>query len=152
MYTDQAPQSVGPSLDPNGWPLYWNLSKNFLKILILKKISRRHFLGKNYPACSELTHKAAITTAADNKFCDIFPSFRQKQGMIFHENRLPADDSHEISCLICYFYTPCKLCLWWVYCFHVVRVCVRACIRKVLAGRASVCAPVCASVRNVLFP
>ena len=23
--------------------------------------------------------------------------------MIFLENRLPADDSHEISCLICYF-------------------------------------------------
>ena len=23
--------------------------------------------------------------------------------MIFHENRLPADDSYEISCLICYF-------------------------------------------------
>ena len=23
--------------------------------------------------------------------------------MIFHENRLPADNSHEISCLICYF-------------------------------------------------
>ena len=23
--------------------------------------------------------------------------------MIFHENRLPADDSHEIPCLICYF-------------------------------------------------
>ena len=23
--------------------------------------------------------------------------------MIFHENRLPADDSHEISCLIRYF-------------------------------------------------
>ena len=22
--------------------------------------------------------------------------------MILHENRLPADDSHEISCLICY--------------------------------------------------
>ena len=22
---------------------------------------------------------------------------------MFHENRLPADDSHEISCLICYF-------------------------------------------------
>ena len=28
------------------------------------------------------------------------------------------------------FYTPRKLCLWWVYCFHVVR----------------------ASVRNILFP
>ena len=23
--------------------------------------------------------------------------------MIFHENRLPADNFHEISCLICYF-------------------------------------------------
>ena len=23
--------------------------------------------------------------------------------MIFHENRLPADDSHELSCLISYF-------------------------------------------------
>ena len=36
------------------------------------------------------------------------------------------------------FYTPRKLCLWWVYCFHVVRASVRAYIR--------------ASVRNVLFP
>ena len=27
----------------------------------------------------------------------------QKQGIIFHVNHLPADDSHEISCLICYF-------------------------------------------------
>ena len=32
---------------------------------------------------------------------------------------------------------PRKLCLWWVYCFHVVRPCVRASMR--------------ASVRNVLF-
>ena len=24
--------------------------------------------------------------------------------MIFHENRLPADDSHETSCLICLFF------------------------------------------------
>ena len=23
--------------------------------------------------------------------------------MILHENRLPVDDSHELSCLICYF-------------------------------------------------
>ena len=29
--------------------------------------------------------------------------------MIFHENRLPADDSHEISCLICYFEKATKL-------------------------------------------
>ena len=50
-----------------------------------------------------LTLKAPIMTAADNKFCNIFTNFRQKEGMILHENRLPADDSHEISCLICYF-------------------------------------------------
>ena len=51
-----------------------------------------------------LALEAPITTAADDnyKFCNIFPNF-QKKGMIFHENRLPADDSHEISCLICYF-------------------------------------------------
>ena len=44
--------------------------------------------------------------------------------MIFHENRLPADDSHEISCLICYFWKSnqiwnCRLlqiigCALWV--------------------------------------
>ena len=53
-------------------------------------------------AISLLTLKAPITTAADDKFCEIFPKFKKK-GMIFHENRLSADDSHEISCLICYF-------------------------------------------------
>ena len=51
----------------------------------------------------KLTLKAPITTAADNKFCDIFPHFRQKYGMIFHEIRLPAEDSHEITCLVNYF-------------------------------------------------
>ena len=29
--------------------------------------------------------------------------------MIFHENCLPADDSHEISCLICYFWKTSKI-------------------------------------------
>ena len=50
-----------------------------------------------------LTLTAPITTAADDKFWDIFPNFRQKLGMILHENRLLTDDSLEISCLICYF-------------------------------------------------
>ena len=35
-------------------------------------------------------------------FATFFLIFRKK-GMIFHENGLPAYDSHEISCLICYF-------------------------------------------------
>ena len=26
---------------------------------------------------------------------------------------------------VCGGYTPRKLCLWWVYCFHIVRACVR---------------------------
>ena len=39
-------------------------------------------------------------TAADDKFGKIFPNFQKKQGMIFHGNRLSADDSHEISCLM----------------------------------------------------
>ena len=50
-----------------------------------------------------ITPKAPITTAADDKFCDIFTNFRQKKGMILHVNCLPADDSHEISCLFGYF-------------------------------------------------
>ena len=29
--------------------------------------------------------------------------------MIFHENRLPADDYHEISCLVCYFQKGVKM-------------------------------------------
>ena len=56
-----------------------------------------------------LTLKAPIRTAADDKFGDIFPNF-QKKGMILHENRLLADDSHDqtaqmcrLVCLICYF-------------------------------------------------
>ena len=44
-----------------------------------------------------------IITAADDELCDIIPSFRKKKGMIFHKNRLPADDSYEIAWLICYF-------------------------------------------------
>ena len=47
--------------------------------------------------------KAPITTGADDNFCDIFSNFSKKKGMIFHENRLLADDSHEISCLIVIF-------------------------------------------------
>ena len=50
-----------------------------------------------------LTLKAPIGTAADDKFGNIFPNFRKKISMIMHENCLPADDSYEISCLICYF-------------------------------------------------
>ena len=58
---------------------------------------------QNYPLGKLLTLKAPITTAADDKYCEISPNYRKKYGMIFHENCLPADDSHEISCLICFF-------------------------------------------------
>ena len=29
-----------------------------------------------------------------------------------------------IDSISAYYYTPHKVCLWWVYCFHVVRGCV----------------------------
>ena len=32
-----------------------------------------------------------------------FQNPSESSGMIFHENRLLANNSHEISCLICYF-------------------------------------------------
>ena len=35
-------------------------------------------------------------------FAKSFLIFRKK-GMVFHENRLLADDCHKISCLTCYF-------------------------------------------------
>ena len=38
-----------------------------------------------------------------DKLSDIFPNFRKKNNMIFHENRLPSDDFHEISCRTWYF-------------------------------------------------
>ena len=62
-----------------------------------------------------LTLKAPITTAADDKFCKIFPNFQNKKGMIFLENRLPADDSHEISCHIFIFERAAKFEI--VFCF-----------------------------------
>ena len=60
-----------------------------------------------------LTLKAPITTAADNNF--FLTSFLvfDKNKMIFHENHLPADDSHEISCIICYFWKAGK---FWKCC------------------------------------
>ena len=43
-------------------------------------------------------------TAAEDKLSGIFPNLKKniKRG-IFYENCLPAYNSHEISCLICYF-------------------------------------------------
>ena len=61
------------------------------------------FISMHYFCQETCFRKAPITTAADDKFYNIFPKFRKK-GMIFHENRLPTDDSHEISCLFCHFF------------------------------------------------
>ena len=56
----------------------------------------------------KLTLKAPVTTAADDKFCDIFSISKKKSGMVFQENRLSDDDSHEISYLICYIWKKAK--------------------------------------------
>ena len=44
-----------------------------------------------------------IRLIARTPFVTSFLVFNKKKGMILHEKRLPADDSHEISYLICYF-------------------------------------------------
>ena len=36
-------------------------------------------------------------------------------------------------------YTPRKLCLWWVYCFHVVRACVCVCVRACIRPSVTFC-------------
>ena len=87
---DQAWHIVGPDLVPN------NLQRSSAD-----DTCRQMVKG--------LTLKVLIMTAADDKICDIFPNFRQKWGMILHENRLPADDSCEISCLIGYFWKSGKI-------------------------------------------
>ena len=56
---------------------------------------------------SALILKAPIITAADDKSCDIFSNFRKK-GMILHENRLPADDSHDNHALYVIFKKAAK--------------------------------------------
>ena len=43
----------------------------------------------------KVAHKVLFATRADDKFCNIFPNIQKS--MIFRENRLPADDSHEIA-------------------------------------------------------
>ena len=75
----------------------------------IEKPSKLKLYNANMSICSNLHNLIPqITTAADNKFCNIFLNFRKKV-MIFHENRLPADDSHKISYLICYFRNGGKL-------------------------------------------
>ena len=47
-------------------------------------------------------------------------------------NRMLLSVTNLLEFIICDYhdcYTPRKLCLWWVYCFHVVRACVRPCVR-----------------------
>ena len=55
------------------------------------------FLIEHTSNIIKLTLKAPFPTAADDKFCDIFLNFPKKYGMI-------ADDYHEISRLICFFF------------------------------------------------
>ena len=63
-----------------------------------KRSNNMRYLLSDIFCIISLTLEASITTAADDKFCEIFPNYKKK-GMVFHENHLPADDSHEISCL-----------------------------------------------------
>ena len=84
MNPDQARQNVLPDLCPNCLTLWLYSWKNISKKLILKKKSADNKKAwKNYPACKAVTLKAPITTAADDKFWDIFPNFRKNRVWYF---------------------------------------------------------------------
>ena len=108
-------KNVTPDLDPNRLTLWYCVPKRIYgKRLFLKKIvsrwqkdNRKNLSGL---IVLYLTLKAPITTAADYKFRYTFPNFWQKYGMVLHENPLPADDSHEIKCLIWNFWRSGKIC------------------------------------------
>ena len=57
---------------------------------------------------ASMSLKGPIMTAADDKFVPSFLIFGKK-GMIFDENRLPANVSDQIICLICYFFKSSKI-------------------------------------------
>ena len=54
MDPDQDRQNVGPVLDPNCLTLWKCSWENFWKKLILKNVSRRQKIMKNYQACKEV--------------------------------------------------------------------------------------------------
>ena len=73
--------NVGPDLGPNCLTPRWYWWKNFNKWFWKIKISRRHTNHEKILSMqnvNSVTLKAPITTAADDKFCDIFPNFRKK--------------------------------------------------------------------------
>ena len=76
---DHAQQNVGPDLDPNRLTLFTVFLREFFeKVNFEIKSAEYNKSMKNYPTCKELTLKAPITTAADDKFCDILPNFWKK--------------------------------------------------------------------------
>ena len=74
-----------------------------LKNQLQKCIEKCQLFESSTAYITKLTLKASITIAADDKFCDIFPSFRKKI-----RYGISRDDSLEIAYLICYFRKAAK--------------------------------------------
>ena len=68
--------------------------------------------------------------------------------MIFHENRLPAEDSHEISCLKCYFWKSGKI--WNGRLLQIIDCALRASFKHVIAHLSRMNFPISIS-RTSLF-
>ena len=69
-------------------------------IFFFEYVSFSAFISPIFPLT---LNKAPITTAADDTFWDIFLNFWKKIEIIVHGNCLLAENSNELSCLICYF-------------------------------------------------
>ena len=86
------------SLNAHNFPIF----QPILMILVSKFMVRRALFDKAYLSLGLLSplkrQSQMLQTTNFTSFLNL-----KKKGMIFHENRLPAEDSYDISCLIWYF-------------------------------------------------
>ena len=124
-----------------------NVSLNVLNELInMRKVRLNVRLAYVTVDLSILTLKGPITTAADDKLRNIFPTFQKKEGFISRENRLPAADSHGISCFIDIFEKAAKFeidvfCKLKVALYGLIHGVNKSIIRLCMCGRLVIFCP-----------
>ena len=95
--------------------------------------------------------KTALSQVEDYSKTCLEPFLNGVSGLVIDEWGIVTATQVMLNCVT--LYTPCKLCLWWIYCFHIVSPCLHPCVRAcVRASVTFVSLMLCAFVRNVLFP
>ena len=75
----------------------------YLVNVLLDSLFEKALLRVHKTYCFSINHIKRQSQLQQTTIFPHLPHFGKKSGMIFHENRLPADDFHEISYLISYF-------------------------------------------------